>query len=452
MDRNSHVVGTSTPPWDSQPKALEKQQNNKEGKADAQLRSEQRATPLLVQLQPVPGGTAPVSGTGPHFREEASASSEDDSVSSEDDSVSSDEDSLDAAIDQGDAAAVVRALRTCADVRQRVTMKPMLLQALAGDGHLEGVRLLLEAQADVNVRCSRKRTPLIYAAAGGSAEVIEALLDHGANPGKRDDAGNTALHVAVLCRQHAAAAALLGGMDPEKLDQRNSKGCSALFEAVSLEDAAMVRLLLQSGAQVDFHWHEMWSVTPLMLAAARGNADMLRNLLAAGADPEAPDWMAATALFHAVRGGSLACVGALLDAGADINARDSRYSTPLLCAVELSSTAMADALLARGAAMTHRARLVRNIGETSCKTEDADFVDEDGPCRRTMGSPHLERVPEPALLLAVCKGLDDMAELLIDYGADVNFVAANGDTALAKANELGHHAIVERLLAHGARQ
>src|SRR6476620_10931022 len=131
--------------------------------------------------------------------------------------------------------------------------------------------------------------------------------------------------------------------------------------------------------------------------------------------------MAATAMFYAVRGGSLACVGALLDTGADINARDTRCSTPLLCAVELSSTDMVHALLARGAAMTHAAGLARNIGETSCKTEDADFVDEDVPGRRTIGPPRPKRVPQPALLLAVCMGLDDMVELLIECGADVNF-------------------------------
>jgi uncharacterized protein len=447
MNNSSDVVSKLIPAWARQPEAPA-EQDAVQVVPDAHLRSEQRARPLLDQSQAAQAGTLPASGTGPRFREEASASSEQDSVSSD----SEEEDSLDAAVRQQDPTAIKAALLACADLAQRARENPILVHALARLGHLDGVHLLVDADADVNARCGQRRTPLIYAAAGGSAEVIEALLDHGANAGKRDHAGNTALHVAVLCRQHAAAAALLGRMSGQEIDQPNRKGCSALFEAVSLEDVAMTRLLLQGGARVDCHWYETSSVTPLMLAAARGNAEMLHELLAAGANPNEPDWMAATALFYAVRGGSLACVGALLDAGADINAHDNRYFTPLLCAVELSKADMVRALLRHGALMAHHARLVGDISYVSCKTEDAEFDYEDGPCRRTLNPTRPKRVPQPALLLAVSAGLDAMAELLISCGADVNVVAANGDTALAKATELGRRAIVERLLAHGARQ
>lgn len=425
MDNLTHVVGTSTPAWAEAPGAAGKPV------PDALLRSEQRTTPLLARSQ--------------SCREEGSASSEEDRVSSDE------EDSLDAVLRQQDPAAIDAALLSGVDLKQRARENPMLLHALAGLGHVNGVRLLVGAGADVNLRSSQRRTPLIHAAAGGSAQITEVLLDHGATRGKRDDAGNTALHVAVLCRQHAAAAALLGRMSLKEIEQQNRKGCSALFEAVWLEDAAMTRLLLQGGAQVDCHSPENANITPLMLAAARGNAEVLDDLLAAGAKPDEPDWMSTTALFFAVRGGSLACVGALLDAGADVNARDTRYSTPLLCAIEQSNADVVHALLRHGASMTHHAGVVRYIGFVTCKAEDAEFEDDGEPSRRTR-LPRPERVPQPALLFAVSKGLDDMTQLLLDAGADVNFVAANGDTALAKATELGHHAIVDRLLAHGARQ
>jgi len=452
MDKHRHVVGSLAPTLAKQPE-VPAEHDTGPAMPDAPLRSEQRATPLLVLLPSTPGGTASVSGTGPRFREETSASSEEDGIGSEEDSASSErEDSLDAAIYQQDADAVVRALRTCPDIRQRLTMKPLLLQALAGEGHLEGVRLLLDAHADVDVRCSRRRTPLIYAAASGSADVIEALLGHGARPGKHDDTGNTALHVAVLGRKHNAAAALLARMRPQEIDQLNMNGCSALFEAVSLEDETMTRLLLQRGAQVDCRWHQESNITPLMLAAARGNVALLQALLAAGANPGALGGKNVTALSLAVRGGSLACVKALLAAGADVNAYDSDYCTPLLHAVELSKTEMVHALLEKGAAMTHRARTVRDISYVECAPADADSDFEGGRYKRTPGPPSPKRLPQPALLLAVCKGLDHMVDLLIAQGADVNVVDGNGATALAKASELGHAAIVERLRAQGARQ
>lgn len=498
MDKSRHVVGESTFIRTGQPEALQKQ-GAVELVMDAHLRSEQRATQFLDQSQSAERSTLSPASKGPGFKEDASkekawkeittkredsrekaialsakssasfgaeAESEEDSKEeaiassakssassgSGSESESEEEDGLDTALRQRDPVAIEAALLACADLPQRARKNPMLLHALASLGHLKHVHLLVDAGVDVNARSGERRTPLFYAASGGSPEVIHALLDRGANPGKRDNAGNTALHVAVLCRQHAVAAALLGRMSQQEIDQPNNKGCSALFEAVLLDDAAMTRLLLQKHPQVDCHSHEMASITPLMLSAARGNAEMLHDLLAAHANPDEPDWMAATALFHAVRGGSVACVNALLDSGANINARDTRYYTPLLCAVELSNKDMVDILLGRGAVMTHHARVVRNIGETNCKTEDAEFGDEDGPGWQTLGPPRLERVPQPALLFAVSRGLDGMVELLIDYGADVNVVDANGDTALAKAIGLGHHAIVDCLLARGAQQ
>jgi ankyrin repeat protein len=455
MDNRIDVVDKTTPAWTGQPDAPQNQ-NAVQVMTNANLRSENPVKPFFDQSQPAQGEALSPSAKGLRFKEKNSTSSTEESAvsdsGSDSDSDSEEGDSLEAALRQQDPVAIEAALLACTDLPQRARENPMLLHALASLGHLKGVRLLVDAGGDVSARSGQKRTPLIYAAAGGSTEVINALLQCGAKPGKRDNAGNTALHVAVLCRQYAAAATLLGWMSRQEIEQPNGKGCSALFEAVSLEDAAMTGLLLQGGAQVDCHWLDMSSITPLMLAAARGNTEMLHDLLDAGANPDEPDRMAATALFHAVRGGSLACVEVLLSAGADINVHDNRYFTPLLCAVERSRTDIVEALLRNGATMTHHAPLVGDISYVGCKSEDAELDYEGGPGRRMLGPTRPKRVPQPALLLAASSGLDDMVKLLLGYGADVNVVDAHGETALTKAGKLGYHAIVDLLLAHGAGQ
>lgn len=83
-----------------------------------------------------------------------------------------------------------------------------------------------------------------------------------------------------------------------------------------------------------------------------------RELLAAGADPDARDDEGRTPLFSAVLGGSLGLVGLLLESGADINARDHQGFSALHFAAQEDLPEMARLLIAKGA--------------------DVNAVDEDG--------------------------------------------------------------------------
>lgn len=69
-------------------------------------------------------------------------------------------------------------------------------------------------------------------------------------------------------------------------------------------------------------------ITPVMLAAAAGHAEVLQSLVQAGCSVALKAQDGSTALHKAAAQGHLACVEALLQAGADPNVQDMNGKTP----------------------------------------------------------------------------------------------------------------------------
>lgn len=129
----------------------------------------------------------------------------------------------------------------------------------------------------------------------------------------------------------------------------------SLHDSTRLGDIERVRELLDEGADVnglDIHGH-----APLMWAAAYGRLEILRLLIARGADvaPQSP--ASADALYHAAICGHPDTVAALLEAGVDPNQRvrkgppsgDQSGHTALLGAVRHRRDEVVRLLLAHGA-------------------------------------------------------------------------------------------------------
>jgi len=99
----------------------------------------------------------------------------------------------------------------------------------------------------------------------------------------------------------------------------------ALFEAVE-RGAASVKQALASGANV--HTVNDWGATPLVVAARIGNSQIVKDLIAAGADVNFAvaannEYRGRTALMNAAFAGRELVVDILLDAGADAGAFES---------------------------------------------------------------------------------------------------------------------------------
>jgi hypothetical protein len=138
----------------------------------------------------------------------------------------------------------------------------------AQEGDLEGVKMALAAGANA----SADAEPLMWAADGGHADIVEILLANGA-------------------RVHHAA----------------------LRQAAKNGHTDIVRILLKAGANV--YTGKDKSVA-LRLAAAAGHADIVRILLKAGANEHATN---NEALLCAADNGHAETVKVLLEAGADVH-------------------------------------------------------------------------------------------------------------------------------------
>ena len=140
------------------------------------------------------------------------------------------------------------------------------------------VTLLLEVGADVDARALTGATPLLGAAAAGLENTL-LLLDHGADPNISSQNGATPLMAA-----RTAEVVWLLVAKGARVNARSKRGETALAAAAGRGDDDSVKLLLSKGAEVNAADYRGY--TPLMHAAQydRDALDVVRLLLAYGAN------------------------------------------------------------------------------------------------------------------------------------------------------------------------
>ncbi|MEK9946190.1 MAG: ankyrin repeat domain-containing protein [Alphaproteobacteria bacterium] len=193
---------------------------------------------------------------------------------------------------------------------------------------------------------------LLAAAAAGDSDGIRALVATGANIDVRDSRGRTPLMVAVYGRHHAALKTLIDlDADDAALDNQRY---DAITIASVIDDPVSLRMLIEAGADAGL-MTSPYDGTALIAAAHLGHVAVVRERIAAGAPLDHLNNLGWTALIEAIvlGDGGVAhtdVVRDLIEVGADLNLPDRRGVTPLGLARARGYDTMARLLEAAGAA------------------------------------------------------------------------------------------------------
>lgn len=227
-------------------------------------------------------------------------------------------------------------------------------------------------------------------------------------------------------------------------DKDSHEQCRRLFrDAVRSNNLSAARDLLADGALQN----PPMASAALIKAARAGDAELVRRLLRAGANPNKVDTHGETPVYVAALNGNPRALAALLDGGADPNR--ALTNPPILAAA--TNPSVLEILIKRGAKLdvaTETGATALHRAAMAGKTESVRLLLEAGaPVNAVDKSGGTRTTP---LLEAARVNLPEIVSLLIEHGADLEMQDHLGRTAALIAIHDGHLDIFDTLIAGGA--
>ena len=347
------------------------------------------------------------------------------------------------------------------------------------------INLLLDQNVDINNKTIDCKTPLHIAVENGEETIIQTLLAQDADTNLKDALGNTVLHLAVQSKYEIKPCLLRAGVSKRSLfpashqlcsiqtvqkiiehganvNAVNSIGLTPLWFACSDGQEQLVKILLEKGADpniadknndnslhavmygqcsagttqevmhhcVNINAANKDGATPLLLACSTAQAESVRLLLEAKADPNIADADGDACLHAAIAAGcSKGTLQEIIDNGGDVNAVNNRGRTALLMSCSFGQIDSVNVLLGAGADPT----LADEKG-ISCLHAAID-----GRCNKETfhalldHGVHIDTKTKDgtnALLSACRREQSEVVRFLLEAGADVNASKPDGDTIL----------------------
>jgi uncharacterized protein len=224
----------------------------------------------------------------------------------------------------------------------------------AREGGLSSVEALAAAKADLNQVAGDGSTAMLVAIQNGHYDVARFLLEHGANPNVQNEKGWNALYLTVKHRNIET-----GTIPVPNANQAID------FVKMLLDKGADPNLRLKANTEIRNGQRATWlneaGATPFLRAALCGDIEVMKLLLAHGADPKIATDDHTTPLMAAAGVGysdgfihdrsvdeTIDAMKLILDLGADVNAANDQGLTALHGAAHKAALEEIQLLVDRG--------------------------------------------------------------------------------------------------------
>ncbi|XP_071086322.1 ankyrin-3-like, partial [Haliotis cracherodii] len=354
----------------------------------------------------------------------------------------------------------------------------ILHQACKG-GDMETVKkVLAQNKLDINRRSKNRETPVMMAASAGHGELVDFLVNTGADMSLVNTGGDNILHQAcrvgdeetvrrviaqskldinsrsknsetpVMIAAKAGYVKLVVFLMKKRADMSLANKCgeNILHQACRGGDIETVREVLAQD-KLDINSSSKNGETPVMMAARAGYVELVDFLVKKGADMSLVNSGGDNILHQACRGGDIETVKTVLAQDKlDINSRSKNGETPVMMAARAGYVELVDLLVKKGGDMS----LVNNSGDNilhqACRGGD------EGTVKRVLAQDKVDinsrdkRGWTPVVVAALARH-GELVDFLVKKGADMSSVNNSGDNILHQACSGGDVEIVKRILA-----
>lgn len=346
------------------------------------------------------------------------------------------------------------------DKRNEEGYTPLLNHLRSGLFNEQLLDILLKYKADINQTDYDGKSPLHYAVTSGDIKRVKYIVEHGSNVNVKDRDGITPLHIATVDKNYDIVSYLLSKKADKLSKDMNDVSPFDIAKASGDVDLLKIYGISEADIEKDKRFNELKKELELAkgkpavkeisnnvlngymnkpVITGSGNSSIGGRFV--GENP--------TPLIVSLYFGYDNISKALVNAGADINkAGGYPYYTPLMAAVSLDNIDMVNYLVERGAEVNYRSKNdgMSAINCASSKNIAEILLQVNADPNNAYGSECISPLQQ-----AVINNNYDLAEVLIKYKGDVNYVDCSlYKPVIAHAIDTGNPALVKLLLDNGA--